>query len=274
MADIDTKPAIDYTVLVEFSWGNTPTVARYARWEDDIVTGGDTFTSHPELDVEIPEQQGGFDEEAAKITTRTTISPLDELVTGHPHAPVTVTIYQYNVTDDAAVILFKGKISRVTKNPSGRPSLVRVEAINVKSQVKGVSLGISANTTCSWRFGDAQCQFNVAGEQVTATVDAGSGGTMTLQTSGHSPGSPDFSDARWRRGYVELDGNRIMIRESTGSGDFKLATTIPPSWEGETVTLVPGCDKNISTCRDVWDNEEHFGGFGIAIPARNPLIEV
>jgi hypothetical protein len=47
----------------------------------------------------------------------------------------------------------------------------------------------------------------------------------------------------------------------------------PPSWIGETITLTPGCDGNLSTCRTVWDNEARFLGLGFSMPTRNPVFE-
>ena len=39
------------------------------------------------------------------------------------------------------------------------------------------------------------------------------------------------------------------------------------------ILFVPGSHGTIEDARDVWDDEEHFNGFGFATPDWNPILE-
>jgi len=271
---LDKEPANLFTVLVTFTYGSAPTVKRYARNSEDITLGSDTFTAAPTLSVELKEQHGGTEDDGAELSVDAGLAPFDNLTTGEAHSRVAVKIEEAD-PDDAGTRreLYYGWIRTVRVAPNGRSRLATATIEGIKSRLK-VAMGVPATTTCAWRFGDDRCQFDVASERATGTISA-------LQTNGERnrltinfDGSPDLDNERWRRGYLEVDGLRIMIRKSFNDGRFEL-TRLPPSrWINADVTATPGCDKRIATCRDVWDNEEHFGGLGYAMPARNPLFQV
>lgn len=84
---------------------------------------------------------------------------------------------------------------------------------------------------------------------------------------------PNSTGRRFERGYLENDDLRIMIREQTSLVEVQLIREPPPEWvPGFKVSVTPGCDKTIETCRAEYDREERFGGNGFAIPRYNPLF--
>lgn len=85
---------------------------------------------------------------------------------------------------------------------------------------------------------------------------------------------PNATGTRFRRGYVELDGIRVMVRDQPALNVVQLNRVPPPEWvPGTKITITPGSDKTIENCRAEWDNEERFGGLGYAIPRYNPMLE-
>lgn len=86
-------------------------------------------------------------------------------------------------------------------------------------------------------------------------------------------GSSGGGEPTWptTAGGTVVDGGLTWTAESVGR--FSLMRQPPAEWAGQALTLVPGCDGNIITCRDVYDNEERFTGYGYATPTRNPLYE-
>lgn len=273
--DLDKKAANPFVVLVTLSYGETPTERRYVRHSTDVTLGSDTFTAAPTLAVTLKEQHGGTDDDGAEVTIDAGLAPFDNLSSGEPHARVAVKIEEAD-PDDAGTRreLFYGWIRTVRVAPSGRSRLATATVEGIKSRLK-VAMGVPATTTCAWRFGDARCGVDVAAQREVGTVTAlETNGERNRLTVDFGTSTPDLSNSRWRRGYLEVDGLRLMIRKSFNDGRFDLVRIPPARWLNAEVTATPGCDKTISTCRSVWDNEEHFGGLGYAMPARNPIFEV
>ena len=53
--------------------------------------------------------------------------------------------------------------------------------------------------------------------------------------------------------------------------DVLLRYPFPGLETGDTVTVYPGCDKKMATCRDKFSNQARFGGFPW-IPSTSPFI--
>jgi hypothetical protein len=92
-------------------------------------------------------------------------------------------------------------------------------------------------------------------------------GTVVTLTGLTAPGSAGNGNI-YEMGYLKLGDLRMDIR----AWDRATPTVVhlrerPPAWWlGETVEVHPGCDGQHATCRDRWNHEENFGGFGIRMP--------
>jgi hypothetical protein len=86
---------------------------------------------------------------------------------------------------------------------------------------------------------------------------------------------PDFSNNRWNRGYVEVDGLRISIRDVvTGSASditVNLAEFPPPEWSSADCQITEGCRKDQSNC-EYHGRQRSFSGIGVKA-IRNPTWE-
>lgn len=61
----------------------------------------------------------------------------------------------------------------------------------------------------------------------------------------------------------------IQVKRSEADGTLELFEAMPyPMAIGDAYTLIPGCRKRLSDCRDKWANVPNFGGF-TAIPTNN-----
>ena len=80
--------------------------------------------------------------------------------------------------------------------------------------------------------------------------------------------------AFWKR-KKKAPARYVAIREwkSGQPESFVLVDAMPPSWDGATVVVLPGCDRRPDTCENVHDNIKNFNGIGKAIPAYNPNFE-
>lgn len=263
-----------YSVLVTYEWG-AANVARYCRWTDNITIGANVFTHEPTLRVLFDRpMDGGTQDAAPDIEMRTDKSPVNTLSDIYAHAPVMATIEEVDPTSVATTrqTLFKGRIGKVVVKPGGKTTLSRMSLVGPKKKLMA-KMGLQALSTCPWIFGFHPCGYDLAGNSKPGTI-------TQLNVAGHAnrlritiPAAPDMSNVRWNRGYIEVDGLKIQIRKSVNNGlhDFDLREIPPPSWDGLACLCVPGCDKQIETCR-VHDQEQWFCGYGYAMPDRNPTF--
>jgi len=96
---------------------------------------------------------------------------------------------------------------------------------------------------------------------------------VTLTLPGVSSPAAELPNGKYRRGYIEVDGLRLLIKRSRENLIFDLFDLPPIWWPGQACILHPGCDKRIKTCRQEWDNGGRFMGLGIKLPKRNPSFE-
>ena len=253
---------------------------RYCRWDSDLTVSGNLFTSMPSLTYDADALGGGTDEEKFSITMDTEAAPVPALLTPYIHAPVTAIIQEVSPGDDTSIRnVFKGTFGNVKQNPSGNGNIAGIEVLGLKRRLQEAVVGLPALTTCANGLGDFRCQKDIASDILTGTVQS-----VRSKFDNHIEisitGSPSMQNARWRRGFVEIDGARSVIRQVLSAGtnpnpivELMLRELPPDTWVGLTITLTPGCDGNLSTCRTVWDNEAHFLALGFSMPTRNPVFE-
>ena len=253
---------------------------RYCRWDSNMTVDGDAFTSMSPLTYEAEGLGGGTDEEKFTLTMDAQADPVPALLSPYIHAPVTAIIQEVSPGDDSSLRnVFKGTIGTVKQNPSGNGNIVSIDVLGLKRRLNEAVVGLPATTTCINSLGDFRCQKDISAEILTGTVQSVRGKYDThIEIS--IADSPNMQNARWRRGFVEIDGARSVIRQVLSAGtnpgpvvELLLRELPPDSWVGETITLTPGCDGNLSTCRTIWDNEAHFLALGFAMPTRNPVFE-
>lgn len=266
------QPEKESFCLVTFQHGNpaAPTFERYTDWTEDYLGG---YVGTPAMKITMPENSGTFEERTLKIEM-----PLDSFTdtasNGLPHSPIYITIQEISRAlsggpEALSLFAFRGRVVKTVRNPDGRNTRVQFQAQPVKSRLE-IPLGIPCNHHCPWTLFGRGC--NLAPQSFNATITAIDGKRITTASSAITTGHPDKF---WHRGYVELNGTRIDIQNWTLADPTHLYLTKQPpaDWIGPTLRFVPGCDKTIETCRSRYNNEEHFGGVGYAIPAYNPILE-
>lgn len=285
-----TLPAKSSFVLVKMFYVGTSGLA-YVRFtthasnvlHDEGAGGSDfTFVSAPDMKVGEVRLDGTTEDRPLEIEfTEATHAIFERLTDGTPHAPVYVRVWEVQNPgegDEVLMLLFRGRLSRAVRNYGGQGGRTMLEFSTPKVRL-GVPLGMQANHHCVNIFGDdsrdsgnpgTQCTIDLSGLSSTGTVTAIQGKRLSL--SGVT--TPGGRARYWHKGSVEIGGTRIQIREWTSASPahFHLANFPPQEWDGQIVTLYPGCDLSIATCRE-WSNEDNFNGFGIEIPSRNPTYE-
>lgn len=257
-------------LYVDFLYGGN-----HAKYTDWASPADGSFTFEPKLGVTVPDNTGTFEEKIATIELPYGDAFTTMIASGDPLPPIFVTVTErledvYGIVAAQTLTLFRGRVTRVAKNYQGRSGAVVVEALSVKGML-GVALGLVCTQQCVFTFGGRGCLVDLTSLVQNGTCTAI--GTDRSVTITGLAGAPDSS--YWRAGYVTRNGLSVVIRDwSSGSPTVFLLRERPPvEWVGQAVVVTPGCDKSHDTCKNRWNNEGQFGGFGIGMPDYHPVIE-
>ena len=162
----------------------------------------------------------------------------------------------YGDTSPGTVILFTGRISDIDCSRTGIELKCRshLELLNIQMPRR------LWQSSCTHTFGDAMCQFDRSTMQ--ATFSAGPGSSEAQIATSVSPTPPNLyiqgtiigvtgANAGSSRTVANIAGGRVYV---------KLAF-LSPILVGDQFQLLPGCDRTLSTCTNVFNNAIHFGGF-------------
>lgn len=273
------KPQKQCVLLLEFRYGDSlvPKFARFTNQQSDVSALGYKWQAVPEFETRVPMNIGTLGDKTLEVTLRMQSGFLTDVSSGEPHSSVRVRLMELaTAVDDNSrpelSYMFVGKLSRAKRNPEGKTGSVRLTCGQPKARL-AIPLGIPANHQCCWTFTERGCFKDPAGLKETGTLSAATGKQVTI--TGLASHAADLTGRYWHLGYVEKDGLRISIRDwqQAAATTFYLRREPPAAWIGASVKVFPGCDKTIATCRSRWSNEEHFGGFGYAIPGYHPVME-
>lgn len=265
--------------MLRLIYGTPAAVVGYTNFNEDVTDEGVLHLSKPDMEVQLPENSGTFRE--SKATVR---MPADDLTrslsSGEPFSVVKGVITEFSSAAEGnysaeRLTLFSGLLHSAVRNKSNRNDTVLLRFDTLKERLAG-SAGIPANHHCAHPFTGTGCFYDATIQIQVGTITAitQKGATITGIAAPAAPGG-SFAESMYRKGYIERDGIRVLIRDwdSSDVTNFSLKRRPPASWLNQTVIVHPGCSKEIEVCRGRWDNEEHFGGYGFAIPAYFPVFE-
>src|SRR6266446_261343 len=161
----------------------------------------------------------------------------------------------YGDTSPGTVVLFAGRISDIDCSRSG------IE-LKCRSHLELLNIQIPRRlwqASCTHVFGGPMCQFDR--ESLSITFSAGAGSTQTVITNAPSSARP------FALGTITgVTGSNAGV--SRTSAAFVIGTTVTvklaflfPVATGDQFHLLPGCDRTIATCKNVFNNAGNFGGF-------------
>ena len=273
------QPQKDGYNLVELSWvddsgTNYHRVTNWSDWvEDDLAI---QYEPVPEMNLEIPPITFGFDERPLRFDLKLVEGGFVDLVSRavpfNDDIRVTLREVRELEGDRKTNWLFVGRLLRTVRNHRGKLGVVHFECVNWKWGLNKIVAGLPTNPECENTFGFNGCSVDVQSRQEIGTITNIELGAR-IKVSGVSRAGLDVDFRYWRGGSVSYNGVTIYIRNGNQQNTFQLAREVPPEWEGVQAKFLPGCDRSLGMCRDVWDNEEDFAGRGRRIPAYNPLFE-
>src|SRR5271163_3037575 len=161
----------------------------------------------------------------------------------------------YGDTSPGTVVLFAGRISDIDCSRTGIDMKCRshLELLNIQMPRR------LWQPSCTHVFGDAMCQFDRS--ELQATFAAGPGSTQTQIATSMNPTPASLYIQGTIVGATGSNAGSSRSVANMGSGwvYVKLAFLSPPM-VGDQFQLLPGCDRSVATCTNVFNNVIHFGG--------------
>ncbi|MDF2097319.1 DUF2163 domain-containing protein [Aquibaculum arenosum] len=184
-----------------------------------------------------------------------------------------VTIWQVDWADPSAErrLLARGTIGEVSADTA--EGGFRAELRGMAGQL-AQPIGEVYQPLCRADLGDARCGVNLGPLTVATTVTAlGGGGPFEAADPRSLELAASVADGAYNYGLLTFTGGAnqglaFEIAESDG-GRVHLFERPPHDVAlGDAVTIVPGCDKTLATCRERYSNLVNFRGDAVLRPVR------
>jgi uncharacterized phage protein (TIGR02218 family) len=162
----------------------------------------------------------------------------------------------YGDTSPGTVVLFSGRISDIECTRTGVDLKCRshLELLNIQMPRR------LWQSSCTHAFGDAMCQFDRSSMEVM--FSAGPGSTPVLIATSVTPAPPSLYIQGSLIGVTGANaGSSRSVADMAGGWVYLKLAFLSPVSQGDQFRLLPGCDRTLSTCRNVFNNAIHFGGF-------------
>jgi uncharacterized phage protein (TIGR02218 family) len=125
-------------------------------------------------------------------------------------------------------------------------------------------VGQVLNRTCGHTLGDSKCQVAVISLATTGNVDSIVESRVGFTATLGVPQPDGYFDAgviTWTSGAnsgIDCEVKSYKLANGTFALQLKTPYAIVV---GDDFNIIPGCDKNLSTCREKYSNVVNFGGF-------------
>jgi uncharacterized phage protein (TIGR02218 family) len=161
----------------------------------------------------------------------------------------------YGDTSPGTVVLFAGRISDIDCTRTGIDMKCRshLELLNIQMPRR------LWQPSCNHVFGDSMCRFDRGTLQASFACLSGSTETQILSTVNPTPAGLYVQGTIIGLSGANAGDSRTVSAMSGGAVSVKLAFLSPPA-VGDQFQLLPGCDRALATCTNVFNNAIHFGG--------------
>lgn len=221
-----------------------------------------------------PEMSGEAERDAVKITLPLSDDFANEQVRDRPEGTVTVTIYEYERSDDTYQIEW-----------SGRMTTCKADGGEVTLQCEPATAGLTrANRSriymrqCPHAVYYGECRLNRADFARTAGLISVSGNVVSIEASTDAP------DGTYTGGIIEAGNGDTRTIKNHADGLLYLTRPLPALLDDlaasePVVTLYPGCARTLTACASFANadnpsgtNIENYGGFpGMLTGEVNPF---
>jgi uncharacterized phage protein (TIGR02218 family) len=250
------------------------TVYRFTDSAQNITYSGDVYKSSPGMQISAIRTQTGGATQTATIDCALSSDGFTETMVRRglvDNALFTVQLINWKIPSRPAVMLFKGRIGETLITDRGKASF-EVRGL-LKKALRGI--GERYSQQCRADLGDERCKFPKDTMSVTFTVTsvAANGMSFISSTLTQADSYWDFGEVKWTTG----NNTNITqeVRQSFSTGSIHHALPFPADVQiGDTGIIWPGCDKNISTCLNRFNNKDNFRGEPNAPGADGATVKV
>lgn len=242
-------------------WKITPrapgTIVGFTEHLEDIVFEGLTYSA-----------RSGFSPSALRNTNDLAVDNFDvtfmlefdgtaeaELIGGYyDYAKVEVFLVNYANLSLGKIQLARGTLGEITIGRGQAKTEVRGLAQELQQDVLELT-----SPTCRADLGDARCKVNLAAFTVSGTITAATSSKIFADSSrGEGGGYFNGGLLTWTSGE---NAQLKMEVKSFNATQFELHHAMPyPVQIGDTYQVYRGCDKALSTCKNVFNNVVNFRG--------------
>jgi len=278
------RPYKDSYIQVDITRAdNDAFVAGYTNRDASVNSGGNNYPSFIDMSVEFAKNTAALD--AGELETKVRL-PVDgdafltKLGKGHPFPILNMRVRELvegvNPGDLSSTLTWVwGLMVGYVKNRPKRgwmELIVRPDKCEMDTPAGLICLGQCRNTL----FTPPCAREGVYGPSLNTNKRTALVNSAVFQIMNVNAYTAIAAPKTFQRGYAEFDGARITIADwAPGSPNaFFMAEAVPPTWVGQTVTLVPGCNRSIEACRLQWANEEAFNGAGYVMPNDSPVTDL
>lgn len=266
-------PADPATYLADEAAGKTPiegfeffsegTFYRYTSAAIEITLNGDTFYPEPILRETVRQ---GLDLSGEELQIQ--IGNHADVISAFKNTPYGVPFYlrvyreHTGVVSPTVVVIWEGEISDL--KVSG--GIATFTITNIRQSSNRTVPRYTHQSICNHQLYGALCgtALRSAFEETDTVVSFGAERFPYVELAvvgTHPAGYFIGGVVTW----TDPDGHirkRFIMDDRLSQNLVYLLSPFPSSFEmGDTVTIVPGCDRKYATCRDKFSNTVNFGGF-------------
>ena len=210
-------------------------------------------------------KRGGFTKggDARKSSIDIEMGPSNELAlifrTGWLPGLMVVTIYRHHYEDADFSVLWKGRVTGCKW--AGSVATLTSESVFTLFQRAGLRRMYQIG--CPHVLFGTACGLNADSWKVVATVAGVVGAELTLT------GISAYAAGYFLGGLLQA-GEDLRMITSHASGVISMVDAIAGMAIGDSITLLPGCDRSVATCKNTFANLDNFGGLPY-LPTKNPF---
>ena len=236
------------------------TIERFTNHDQDISYGGNTYTAsairHQGINTTGELERVSMDVLFPKSSTfaQTYFSPDYSDV-------VTLTILRFHHSADDFQVMWKGRVIAY----EAMFDEIKLTCESIQTTMRRAGLRGKFQRTCRHALYSPQCGVDFAAAQITATVDAIDGLSVTLSFA-----TSDEKVDGFFRGGILVKGTEYGYITSDVGNIITLQYAVPTLAVSDEISVAPGCDLSTTTCNDKFGNILNFGGFPY-IPGDNPF---
>jgi uncharacterized phage protein (TIGR02218 family) len=245
------------------------TVFAFTTHDRELVYGGVTYTPVNAFSKTTVQTTAGMSVDNLDVVALIDSDEITEtdLKAGlFDYADIEIFIVNWDDLDQGRMILRKGNLGEISINKSG----IWEGELRGMLQSLQQTIGRVYMLRCDADLFDSRCGLNSASFQQSGTVsNVVNRGFFSVD--GINNASFNGGKVTWTSGLNSGLSMEVKLWEASPSN---ITLFLPMPFNvvaGDTFTIIPGCDKNMSTCRDTYNNIVNFRGFPF-IPGRDRVL--